>query len=424
MTLAFAKQLDQNDALKSFRKQFLFPTQTGTTPFVYFCGNSLGLQPKKTKSYFTSVLDEWGTLAVDGHFKGRDPWLSFHKQFAPSLAKLAGAKPLEVIAMNTLTTNLHLMLSTFYRPTQKRFTIITEAKSFSSDSYALVSQVKLHGLTPKKIIVEIAPRKGEYCLRTEDVLKQIEKRKGTLALVFLGGVNYYTGQAFDMETITKAAHKVGAKSGFDLAHAIGNIPLSLHKWNVDFAVWCSYKYLNSGPGGIGGCFIHEKHAKNKTLPRLAGWWGHEEKDRFKMKPGFRPIATAEGWQLSNAQVFNMIAHKAALELFDQATIKAIVKKSRAMTTFMEDLIISSCNQKNGYVITIITPPSIDERGSQLSILVSKNGETLFDEISQAGFVVDWRAPNVIRVAPAPLYNTFEEVYNFVSFLATCCMYKK
>jgi len=423
MTLEYSKYLDERDELKKYRKEFYMPVINGK-PAIYFCGNSLGLQPVKTKGYFETELESWATLGVEGHFLGKNPWLHYHKFFSRTLSKIVGAKISEVVAMNTLTTNLHLMLTSFYRPTAKRFKIITEAGSFSSDIYALTSQVKLHGLNPKKTIIELKPRKGEYTLRTEDILKQIERHKTDLALVMMGGVNYYTGQAFDMEPITKAAHKVGAKAGFDLAHAVGNIPLDLHKWNVDFAVWCTYKYLNSGPGAVGGAFIHERHAKNKSLPRLAGWWGHEEKDRFQMKPGFRPTPTAEGWQLSNAQVFNMIAHKASLSIFEEAGMKALVKKSRMMTTFLEDLIKTKCKKGEGYKIKIITPGSIDERGCQISILVQKKGEELFQKISEAGFVADWRSPNVIRIAPVPLYNSFEEIYTFADFLSGICVYSK
>jgi kynureninase len=423
MTLEYAKYLDEKDELKDFRRKFYMPVIKGKQP-VYFCGNSLGLQPVKAKEYFDTELEDWATLGVEGHFHGKNPWLHFHKNFSKSLAKITGAKIPEVIAMNSLTANLHLMLTTFYRPTPKRYKIITEAGSFSSDMYALHSQVKLHGLNPKKVIIELKPRKGEYILRTEEIVKQIERHKNTLALVIMGGVNYYTGQAFDMDVITKTTHKAGAKAGFDLAHAIGNIPLELHKWNVDFAVWCTYKYLNSGPGAVGGMFIHEKHAKNKNLLRLAGWWGHEEKDRFQMKPGFRPTPTAEGWQLSNAPVFNMIAHKAALDIFDEAGMKPLVKKSRLMTTFLEDLIKTTCKIETGYKIKIITPGSIDERGCQISIFVQKKGEELFQKITEAGFIADWRSPNVIRIAPVPLYNTFEEAYQFAEFLSTCCLYVK
>ncbi len=423
MTLEFAKHLDKKDALKDFRKKFYIPV-VNDRPVIYFCGNSLGLQPIKAKDYFDVELEDWAKMGVEGHFHGKNPWLHYHKNFSKSLAKLTGAKNAEVIAMNTLTTNLHLMLTTFYRPTAKRFKIITEAGSFPSDIYALSSQVKLHGLNPKNTIIELKPRKGEFTLQTEDIVKQIDRHKSDLALVMMGGVNYYTGQAFDMETIAKATKKVGAKVGFDLAHAIGNIPLSLHKWNVDFAVWCTYKYLNSGPGAVGGAFIHEKHAKNKSLPRLAGWWGNEEKNRFQMKPNFRPTPSAEGWQLSNAQVFNMIAHKAALEIFDEAGLKPLIKKSRIMTTFLEDLIKAHCKIETGYKIKIITPGSIDERGCQVSIVVQKKGEELFKKITEAGFVVDWRSPNVIRVAPVPLYNTYEELYKFVEFLSGCCIWLK
>ncbi len=423
MTLEYAKQLDVKDELKEFRKKFHLPVLHGKQ-VVYFCGNSLGLQPVKAQEYFDTELESWRKWGVEGHFHGPHPWLHYHKLFSKSLAKITGSKSNEVVAMNTLTTNLHLMLTTFYKPTARRFKIITEAGSFSSDLYALTSQVKLHGFDPKKTIIELKPRKGEYTLRTEDIVKQILRHKGSLALVMMGGVNYYTGQAFEMEHITKAAHKAGAKAGFDLAHAVGNIPLELHKWEVDFAVWCTYKYLNSGPGAVGGLFIHEKHARKRALPRLAGWWGHEEKDRFKMKPGFRPVPTAEGWQLSNAQVFNMIAHKAALELFDEAGMKRLVKKSRSMTTFLETLIQTKCTLKTGYKIRLITPGSIDERGCQLSVLVLKKGEELFEKLTAAGFVADWRSPNVIRIAPVPLYNTFKELYLLSEFLAAHCLYVK
>ncbi|HSZ26144.1 MAG TPA: kynureninase [Cytophagaceae bacterium] len=423
MTLEYAKQLDEKDELKGFREKFNLPV-TKDKPLIYFCGNSLGLQPKKTKEYFDQELNDWANLGVEGHFQGKNPWLHFHKSFSKSLSKITGAKISEVVAMNSLTVNLHLMLTTFYRPTAKRYKIIIEPGSFSSDVHAVTSQIKLHGLNPKNILFELKPRKGEFIIRTEEIVKQIERHKSDLALVLLGGVNYYTGQAFDMEVITKAVHKVGAKAGYDLAHAIGNIPLELHKWEVDFAVWCSYKYLNSGPGAVGGIFIHEKHTKIKTLPRLAGWWGHQEKTRFQMKPEFIPTPTAEGWQLSNAPVFNMIGHKASLEIFEEAGMKPIVKKSRSMTTFLEDMIKTQCKIETGYKIKIITPGSIDERGSQISIFVMKNGEELFQKITEAGFVVDWRSPNVIRVAPTPLYNSFEEVYLFAEFLSTCCLYLK
>jgi kynureninase len=423
MTLEYAKILDDRDELKSFRQRFLIPSFKNH-PAVYFCGNSLGLQPAHTKAYFETELDNWASLGVEGHFRGKNPWLHYHKLFATPLAKIVGGKTSEVVAMNSLTANLHLLLTTFYRPTVKRFKIIAEAGSFSSDRYALISQIKLHGLQPGKTLIELKPRKGEYTLRTEDIIKRIEKEKGTLALVMMGGVNYYSGQAFDMEQITKAAHKVGAKAGFDLAHAIGNIPLSLHKWGVDFAMWCTYKYLNSGPGAVGGAFIHERHLKNKSLIRMAGWWGHDEKKRFQMKPTFVPIPTAEGWQLSNAPVFNMIAHRASLDIFMEAGMKKLVRKSRMMTTFLEDLLLSMCQSHSDYKIKIITPGSIDERGCQISLLVAKKGEELFQKISDAGFVADWRSPNVIRVAPVPLYNTFEEIFRFVAFLSKYCRVEK
>ncbi len=422
-SLKQAQQLDSQDPLKRFREYFFIPENKGKK-LIYFCGNSLGLQPKKAKEYFDQELKDWALLGVEGHFHGKNPWLNYHKLFSSSLSRIVGAEPSEVVAMNSLTANLHLMLTTFYRPTARRYKIITEANSFSSDVYALASQVKLHGKNPAKTIIELKPRKGEYTLRTEDIIKVIEKNKDSLALVMMSGVNYYTGQAFEMESITRAARKAGAKVGFDLAHAIGNIPLDLHKWNVDFAVWCTYKYLNSGPGAVGGLFVHKRHAKNKNLQRLSGWWGHEEKERFLMKPVFKPMAGAEGWQLSNAPVFNMIAHKASLEIFQEAGMKALIKKSRFMVKLLEDLIKLSCQAENGYKIKIITPGSIDERGCQLSVLVQKNGEELFKKITQKGFMVDWRSPNVIRIAPVPLYNSYVEIFKLVAFLSTVCQYEK
>ncbi|MCS6824546.1 MAG: kynureninase [Cytophagaceae bacterium] len=420
-SLEGAKTLDEQDELRSFRAQFYIPERDGKQ-LIYFCGHSLGLQPKATAEYINQELEDWSKLGVEGHFKAKHPWLHYHTFFSKSLAALVGAKPSEVIAMNSLTVNLHLLLTSFYRPTGKRVKIIMEANSFSSDVYAVYSQIKLHGLSPKKVVIELKPRKNEYTLRMEDIAKTIHSAGNELSLVMMSGVNYLTGQAYDIEAITKAAHKVGAKAGFDLAHSIGNTPLSLHKWGVDFAVWCSYKYLNSGPGAVGGAYIHERYASGKTLHRLAGWWGHDETERFLMKPEFKPSPGAAGWQLSNAPVFNMCAHRASLDIFDAAGMKAIVKKSRSMVTYLEDMLVARCNKEMGYAIRIITPRSIDERGNQLSIMVHKEAQQLFNLISDAGFVCDYRHPNIIRVAVAPLYNSYEEVYHFATFMAEHCKY--
>jgi kynureninase len=368
---------------------------------------------------------------VEGHLHAKHPWISYHRIVTDSIAKIVGALPKEVIAMNSLTVNLHLLLVSFYRPTKQRFKIIMEAGAFSSDMYAIESQLRFHGLNPDKAIVELKPRKNELTIRHEDIIEAIEKNKKELALVMIGGVNYYTGQAFDMKRIVAATHKAGAIAGFDLAHAAGNIYLDLHDWKVDFAVWCTYKYLNSGPGGVGEAFIHEKHIRRKDLPRFAGWWGHIEKERFLMKKGFKPTPGAEGWQLSNAPVLSIATHKASLDIFEEAGIKQMIHKSQKLTGYMEYLISTECSvqsvegSKNDkrllHKIKIITPKEIDQRGAQLSIMIKRNGKELFENLKQEGFIVDWRSPNVIRVAPVPLYNTFEEVYKFSNLLAeTCC----
>ncbi|HXA01920.1 MAG TPA: kynureninase [Cytophagaceae bacterium] len=428
-SLSFAQTLDETDPLKSFRSRFLFPKTNGKDA-IYFCGNSLGLQPVDLRKYIEQELQDWAQLGVDGHVHAKNPWVSYHKIVTASAAKTVGALPSEVIVMNSLTVNLHLLMVSFYRPTKQRFKIIMEAGAFSSDMYAIESQVRFHGLDPDKTIIELQPREKEFTIRHEDILKTIEENKKDLALVMIGGVNYYTGQAFDIKGITTAAHKAGALAGFDLAHAAGNIHLDLHDWKADFAVWSTYKYLNSGPGAVGGAFIHEKHIRRKDLPRFAGWWGHQEKERFLMKKGFRPTPSAEGWQVSNAPVLSMAAHKASLDIFDEAGIKQIIHKSQKLTGYMEYLIGIECKvpsaeeRKNNpelYNIKIITPKEIDQRGCQLSILVRKNSKELFENLKREGFIVDWRSPNVIRVAPVPLYNTFEEVYKFSNLLAkTCC----
>jgi kynureninase len=424
-SLEYARKLDAADPLKEYRDQFFIP-QSEKGKVVYLCGNSLGLQPKSVSSFVRQELSDWATLGVEGHVKARNPWVTYHKMFSKPLAALTGAYPHEVVAMNSLTTNLHLMLSVFYRPDKTRFKIITEAGSFSSDIYALESQVKLHGLDPAQCIIEVAPRTEEYLIREEDILKAIATHGSQLCLVLIGGVNYYTGQAFDMKAITRAAHRAGAFAAFDLAHAIGNIALNLHLWEVDFAVWCSYKYLNSGPGGVGGLFIHEKHGRNKKFPRLAGWWANEEDSRFLMHREFMPAAGAEGFQLSNVPVLSMAAHKASLDIFESAGIKNIINKGRALTSYLEYLIKTHCHATTfetynaRYDISSITPENAEARGSQLSLYIAANGEKLYDRLMRDGFIVDWRSPSVIRITPVPLYNTFEEVYCLAKLLAGIC----
>jgi kynureninase len=408
-TLAFARQSDAEDPLKKYRQQFHIPLQNGKE-VIYFCGNSLGLQPKSVKKTIEEELEKWQNLAVEGHFTGDNPWFTYHKQFKEPVARLVGALAHEVIVMNNLTTNLHLMLVSFYQPTAKRFKIITEKGAFPSDQYALESQVRYHGYNPDEAIIDISPREGECTLRTEDILEVIEQHRQELALVMMGGLNYYTGQVFDMPAITKAGHNAGAFVGFDLAHAVGNVMLHLHRWNVDFAVWCTYKYLNSSPGGVAGAFIHERHADNSQLPRFAGWWGHNEEERFQMRKGFKPIYGADGWQLANAPILLMAAHKAALAIFDEAGMEAITHKSKKLTGYLEFLLKTSPAVERA--IQIITPAEPDKRGSQLSLLVKEGGKQLFEQISAAGVIADWREPNAIRVAPTPLYNTYEEVFRF------------
>ena len=408
-SLSFARGLDKKDASRKFRSAFHLPQINGK-PLLYLCGNSLGLQPKNVKQFVGEELKDWALLGVEGHFHAKRPWLYYHKFAKKVLGKLTGAKPTEVVAMNQLTINLHLMLTSFYRPTSERFKIITEAGSFSSDQYVFESQIKLHGLDPRLALIEVAPRSGEYTLRTEDIIAAIDKHSKEVALVIFGGVQYYSGQLFNMRLITAAAHKAGSYAGFDLAHAIGNVPLNLHKDQIDFAVWCGYKYLNSGPGSVAGAFVHERHATNVDLPRLAGWWGHQEKERFQMKKGFMPMAGVDGWQLSNFPILSGAAHLASLELFKKAGIKALRKKSILLTGYMEYLLTAMDPHQNHF--TIITPKNSEERGCQLSLLMRGNGRMTFDRITKAGVVADWREPDVIRIAPVPLYNTHEEVYRF------------
>jgi kynureninase len=409
-SLNFARKLDKADPLKSFRQQFYLPKVNGKTA-LYFTGNSLGLQPKTTKSFLNEELADWAALGVEGHFHAKRPWLFYHKFSKKILANLVGAKPIEVVAMNQLTVNLHLMMTSFYQPTSTRYKIITEAGAFPSDQYAFESQLKLHNINPEDGLIELKPRPGEYLLRTTDIINTIEEHRHEVALVILGAVQYYSGQLFDLKAITAAGHRAGATVGFDLAHAIGNVPLSLHKHDVDFAVWCSYKYLNSGPGGVAGAYVHEKYAYNTDLKRLAGWWGHHEKDRFLMKSGFIPMPGADGWQLSNFPVLSGAAHLASLQLFEEAGLKNLRRKSVLLTGYLEYL-LKTIERYSDY-FTIITSSALEERGCQLSILMTKNGKKVFNALTRQGVIADWREPDVIRVAPVPFYNTFEDVFQFV-----------
>jgi kynureninase len=409
--ITFAREKDAQDPLAKYRNEFHFPTfhENGV---VYFTGNSLGLQPKRTKEFILQELDDWAKWGVEGHFDAQNPWFSYHELLTHKAAKIVGALDKEVVITHSLTTNLHLLMVSFYRPTKQRYKILCEGKAFPSDQYALESQVKFHGYEPEDAIIEIFPREGEHLIREEDILSTIEKQGDEIALIMIGGVNYYTGQLFDMKTITAAGHKVGAIVGFDLAHAAGNVELQLHDWGVDFAAWCTYKYLNSSPGGVSGMFVHERHANNPNLPRFAGWWGHDKDVRFKMEPGFRPMEGAEGWQLSNAPILGMAAHLASLTIFDEVGMTAISEKRDDLTAYLEFIIneISSSSEKVNF--EIITPADKIKRGAQLSILAHGQGKDLFDALSKSGVVADWREPNVIRVAPAPLYNSYEDVYHF------------
>lgn len=407
----FAQDLDANDSLKNYRNQFFIPQVNGKDSF-YFTGNSLGAQPKAVKEAIQQELDDWAEYGVEGHFHAKHPWYSYHELFTSSLAKIVGAKDKEVVAMNGLTQNLHLLMVSFYQPEGKRFKIVCEGKAFPSDQYALESQVKFHGYDPKEALIEVFPRDGEHTLRLEDIKKTIEDNGDEIALVMMGGVNYYTGQVLPMKEITKIGHKVGAIVGFDLAHGAGNAKLFLNEWGVDFAAWCSYKYLNSGPGGISGVYINEKHVENKELNRFAGWWGHNKDVRFLMEPGFDPIPTAEGWQLSNAPVLAMAAHKASLEIFDEVGMPALWEKSEKLSGYLEFIIKDITARCENAKFEIITPLAKEERGCQVSMLMHGLGKEVFDKITEKGVIADWREPNVIRLAPVPLYNTFEDVYEF------------
>jgi kynureninase len=413
-SLEYAQAQDQIDTLFPFRERFLFPQHRGED-VRYFCGNSLGLQPKSVEYLMNKELRDWARHGVEGHFRAGYPWFSYHHFFSERLAKLVGANKEEVVAMNALTVNLHLLMISFYRPSGKRYKILMEAGAFPSDQYAVESQVRMHGYDPEDAIIEITPQAGAHTIEDADIINGIKEAGDSVALVVIGGVNYYTGQFFDLEGITRAAHSVGAYCGFDLAHAVGNIPMNLHDWNTDFACWCSYKYLNSGPGGVGGVFVHERHGNDPKVPRLAGWWGNEESTRFKMQKGFVPQRGAASWQMSNAPVFNMVAHNAALDIFEKAGIDNLRQKSIHLTGYMEYLL----QQITHLPFEIITPSEPSRRGCQLSMLFAEKGKEVFDALTQNGIVADWREPNVIRIAPVPLYNTYEDCYRLYEVLLGC-----
>lgn len=411
-SLEYAKKLDAQDPLAAYREKFFIPQVNGQDS-IYFTGNSLGLQPKTVRDYIQQELDDWATFGVEGHFDAKNPWFSYHELLTPKAAKIVGALDSEVVITHSLTTNLHLLMVSFYRPTEQRYKIICEAKAFPSDQYALESQVKFHGFDPKEAIIEVGPREGEHHIRHEDILSAIETNADSLALVMFGGVNYYTGQLFDMKDITRATHDVGAIAGFDLAHAAGNVELYLHDWEVDFAAWCSYKYLNSGPGNVSGIFVHQKHENKPELPRFAGWWGYEKDTRFQMEAGFKPMKGAEGWQLSNAPVLGMAAHLASLDVFDEVGMKKLRAKSEQLTAYLEEIIQDISNRyQDQCSFEIITPKDKSQRGAQLSILAHGRGKAMFESLTKQGVIADWREPNVIRIAPVPLYNSFTDIYRF------------
>ena len=404
--------MDELDPLASYRDKFHLPKQKNGEPYVYLCGNSLGLQPKNVRAYVEQELLDWETLGVEGHFHAKHPWMPYHEFLTDAMAKVVGAKPLEVICMNTLSVNLHLMMVSFYRPTKSRFKIMIESDAFPSDRYAVESQIKFHGLDPKEAMLILKPREGEELLRDEDIEAAIAEEGESVALIMLGGVNYYTGQVFDFKRIAELGHAKGCMVGFDLAHGAGNLNLQLHASGIDFAVWCTYKYLNSGPGSIGACFVHSRHLLDFDIPRFTGWWGHNKETRFKMRDEFDPIPSAEAWQLSNPPILPLAALRASLDLFNEVGMEELNRKSTVLTGYLEFLI----DEMNNEQISIITPRDLNKRGCQLSIQVKNADKSLFDAITKDGVIADWREPDVIRIAPVPFYNSFMDVFNFVEIL--------
>jgi kynureninase len=410
----FALAADEADVLKKYRQQFHFP-QHQNKPVIYLTGNSLGLQPKATQKIILEELEDWANLGVEGHTQARRPWLPYHEFFSQKLAQVVGAHPTEVVAMNGLTTNLHLLMVSFYRPKGKRTKILCEGKAFPSDQYAIKSQLRFHGLDPQEHLIEVVPDPHTELIEDDRIVAAIDEHRHELAMIMLGGVNYYTGQWFDMHRITDAGKRAGAMVGWDLAHAAGNVPLELHKWGVDFAAWCTYKYLNAGPGAVSGVYIHEQHHGQKNIPRFEGWWGHAKEDRFKMPENFEPIPTAEAWQLSNAPVLSMAPLLASLDLFAEAGFTALRKKSLQLSDYLAYL-IKQVAKKTGEDLRIITPLEPEKRGAQLSVVIPRKGKAVFEKLSAQGVVADWREPDVIRMAPVPLYNSFYDLFRFGKIL--------
>ncbi len=408
---SFAESADAGDKLARFRQQFFLPAGPDGDDGIYLTGNSLGLQPKTVRSYVEQELKDWETLGVEGHLHAKNPWLPYHEFLTKQMAGVVGALPIETVVMNSLTVNLHLLMVSFYRPTSERYKIVIEKGAFPSDQYAVESHIRFHGYDVSDALIELTPKAGETTLQTADIIETIE-REGSIALVMLGGVNYYTGQAFDMPAITAAGHKAGAVVGFDLAHAAGNIELRLHDWDVDFAAWCSYKYLNAGPGAVGGAFVHQRHITSFDLPRFAGWWGHDKETRFLMGPEFKPMVGAEGWQISNPPILQMAALRASLEIFAEAGMPALAYKSRKLTGYLESLLDEIGDER----IAVITPRDPGQRGCQLSIQVKGGDRSLHERLVSEGVFADWREPDVIRVAPVPLYSSFQDVHRFVRIL--------
>lgn len=411
-TLAYARQLDREDPLSYLRKEFHIPTDSNGNEWIYFTGNSLGLQPKITRQYIQQELDDWATYGVEGHFEAKNPWMPYHEFLTENMAKIVGAKPVEVVVMNTLTTNLHLLMVSFYQPVKTKYKIVIESDAFPSDRYAVESQLKFHGFDAKEGLVEWKPRAGEELLRMEDLEAILEAQGDEIALLLIGGVNYYTGQYFDIKKIAELGHAKNCMVGIDLAHGAGNIQPDLHDSGVDFAAWCTYKYLNSGPGSLAGLFVHEKHARNKNLPRFSGWWNHNKETRFNMRQPFDVMEGAEGWQLSNPPILSMAAIKASLDVFAKVGMEALREKSLKLTGYFEYLI----HQIDSEAIKIITPDNPEERGCQLSIQVQNADKRLHRQLTENNIITDWREPDVIRCAPVPMYNTFEEVYRMVEIL--------
>jgi kynureninase len=407
---SFAAEMDARDPLASFRDQFHIPRSPDGSDAVYLCGHSLGLQPKRVREYVEQELKDWEGLAVEAHFHGRNPWLPYHRLLTANMARIVGALPGEVVMMNSLTVNLHLMMVSFYRPTDQRYKIVIEGDAFPSDRYAIESQLRYHGFDPVSSLIELKPRPSESVIRQEDIEALLEREGPSIALVMLGGVNYATGQLFDMQAIARAGHEQGCVVAFDLAHAAGNIPVKLHDWDVDFSVWCGYKYLNGGPGCVAGCFVHERYSRAWELPRFTGWWGHEERTRFRMGPEFRAADGAEGWQLSNPSILSMAPLRASLEIFDEAGIERLRAKSMSLTAYLEFLL----NQNTAGKFRVITPTEPQWRGAQLSVRMREGGRNIVDRLNAEGVLCDWREPDILRIAPVPLYNTFTDVFQFAT----------